>query len=149
MGFVGQVLITLETPFIRCFFHLPFWFPIGGNLCKHAGGHSVHSVTTEACTSLTSGHSLRDHWSEHLTCKGSCGSSSCGGLEAHWSYLRYEFCGINAWRYFHPASTESMRGMLGDLIVWWADDWQWQRALSVLKYKVSNSNHRGIEKCMP
>ena len=46
---VGQRLILLETSFIRGFLQLPLWCPLGSNLCKHAGGHSV---TTESCTSL-------------------------------------------------------------------------------------------------
>ena len=56
MGFVLQILMN--------FFHLRFssvavWHPLGCNLCKHAGGHSV---TTEACTST------------HFTCRGLCGN---------------------------------------------------------------------------
>ena len=49
MRFVGQILIKLETWFIRGFLQLPLWCPHGSNLCKHAGGHSV---TTKACTLL-------------------------------------------------------------------------------------------------
>ena len=41
MGFVGQLMNKLETSFIRCFLQLPLWCPLGSNLCKHAGGHSV------------------------------------------------------------------------------------------------------------
>ena len=49
MGFVRQILIKLETPFIWGFLELPLWCPLGSSLCKHASGHSV---ATEACTSL-------------------------------------------------------------------------------------------------
>ena len=49
LGFVGQILIQMEIFFIWGFLQLPFRFPLGSNLCKYAGGHSV---TTEACTSL-------------------------------------------------------------------------------------------------
>ena len=51
----------------------------GNNLSKHAGGHSV---TIEACTSLADGHSVATV--PHLR-----GSRWYGGLETHWSYLRY------------------------------------------------------------
>ena len=45
IGFVGQILIKLETSFNRGFLQLPLWCPLGNNVCKH-------SVTTEACASL-------------------------------------------------------------------------------------------------
>ena len=67
MEFVGQILIELETSSIQGFPELKAWCPFGSDLCKHTGNHSV---TTEACTSLA-----RSVW--------------YGGLEAHWSYLRY------------------------------------------------------------
>ena len=54
---------------------MPVWCPIGSNLCQHAGGPSV---TTEACTS------------PHLP-----GFVWCGGLKAHWGYLRYD----GSWQY--------------------------------------------------
>ena len=49
IGFIGQILIKLEMSLIRGFLQLPLSYPLGSNLCKHAGGHSV---TTESCTSL-------------------------------------------------------------------------------------------------
>ena len=49
MGFLGQIFIELETSLVRGFLQLPLWWPLGNDLWKHAGGHSV---TNEACTSL-------------------------------------------------------------------------------------------------
>ena len=49
MGYVGQILIKVETSFFRGFIQLPFWCPLGSNLSKHAGRHWV---TTESCAWL-------------------------------------------------------------------------------------------------
>ena len=49
LGFAEQIQIKLGTSFIQGFLQLPFWCPLGSNLCKQNGGQSV---TTEACTSL-------------------------------------------------------------------------------------------------
>ena len=51
MGFVGSILIKLWMSFICGFLMLPLWRSPGNCLCKHA---SDHSVTTEACSHLTS-----------------------------------------------------------------------------------------------
>ena len=51
MGFVGPILIKLWTSSIWGFLELPLWRSPGNCLCKHAGDHSV---TTEACSHLTS-----------------------------------------------------------------------------------------------
>ena len=51
MGFVGPILIKLWVSSIWGFLQLPLWRSPGNCLCKHAGDHSV---TTEACSHLTS-----------------------------------------------------------------------------------------------
>ena len=53
MWFVGQMLIKLETFSFEVFISYHFDVLFGSYLSKHAGGHSM---TTEACTSLTGGH---------------------------------------------------------------------------------------------
>ena len=54
-GFVGQILIKLETSSVWGFLQLSLWCPLGSNLCKYSGGQSV---TSEACTSHYDGHSV-------------------------------------------------------------------------------------------
>ena len=49
MGFVDHILIKLETSFIQGFLRLPLWCPLGSNLCKHAGGWSVHLTYSGLC----------------------------------------------------------------------------------------------------
>ena len=49
MGFVGKILIKLETYFIWGFLQLLLSCPLGSSLCKHAGGQSK---ITEVSTSL-------------------------------------------------------------------------------------------------
>ena len=51
MGFVRPILIKLWTSSIWGFLQLPLWRSPGNCLCKLAGDHSV---TTEACSHLTS-----------------------------------------------------------------------------------------------
>ena len=69
MGFVGQILIKLETSFILGFVLLSLWYPLGSKLGKHA-------VATQWPLERAP-HFQQSVW--------------YGGLEAHWSYLRYVY----------------------------------------------------------
>ena len=71
IGFVGQLLIKMETLFVRGILQMLLWRPLSSNLCKHASGHSL----------ITEARTLQEAvW--------------YGGLEDHWSYLR---CVFSAW----------------------------------------------------
>ena len=97
--FVGQILIKMETYFIRGFFSCPLISSMS-NLSKHAGGHSV---TTEACTSLADGHSVTTAACTSLVCV--CVVWMSG---TNWSYLRHVsevFARMNQLRFRLPNYT--------------------------------------------
>ena len=101
---------------------MPVWCPIGSSLCQHAGGHSV---TTEACTS------------PHLP-----GFVWCGGLKAHWGYLRYD----GSWQYCEKGPYVMISLYMKDDHYKSSIDEHMQdiRPNYVLEYKVFRGNFRKI-----